>query len=162
MNNYQDIFDNIKEETLHYIDEFGQPQIARNEEVKIRSLNILHKDNDLPAYESKEVCVWYVSGKVHRDNAPAVIFNQKNLKYLYQSIWEWYKNGMMHREDGPAELTIDGLLNWYIEDHFVKNGQAIYEATEKQQLVEFLLSPNIGERLFAEHRYKILFEKSEI
>lgn len=75
---------------------------------------------------------------------------------IYYNNYVWFKNGKIHREIGSAIIS-DKDQKWFFEDNFIENGQKIYEATEKQQLVEFLIAPNIGERLFAEHRYKILF-----
>lgn len=78
---------------------------------------------------------------IHNDNNhPALI---------YYNNYVWFKNGKIHREDGPAIIS-DKDLKWVFEDNFIENGQKIYEAIEKQQLIEFLISPNTGERLFAE------------
>ena len=45
----------------------------------------------LDEYDNKE---WYVNGKLHRSDGPAVESNNGDK-------W-WYKEGYLHREDGPA------------------------------------------------------------
>lgn len=59
----------------------------------------LHKDNG-PAIEfftgTKE---WYQNDKLHREDGPAI--DSAHIKV-------WYKNGEIHREDGPA---IEGVMS---------------------------------------------------
>jgi len=48
---------------------------------------------------------WYQNGKLHRDNAPAVIWASGD-EY-------WYQNGTLYRYDGPAVIFTDGTGYWY-------------------------------------------------
>jgi hypothetical protein len=51
---------------------------------------------------------WYNSeGKLHRDNGPAVEWND--------GAKEWLINGERHRIDGPAYENNNGDKAWYIE-----------------------------------------------
>lgn len=50
---------------------------------------------------------WYFNGKLHRENGPAINFDNK--------IKEWYFNGKLHRTDGPAVEWPDGSGSWYFE-----------------------------------------------
>jgi hypothetical protein len=58
---------------------------------------------------SQGVKSWFLDGKLHREDGPAVEFDSGNL--------EWYINGQLHREDGPAIIKVTGDKFWY------KNGQ---------------------------------------
>jgi hypothetical protein len=51
---------------------------------------------------------WYLHGKQHRENGPAVIFASGS-KY-------WCRHGKLHREDGPAEIWPDGTKFWHFHD----------------------------------------------
>ena len=50
---------------------------------------------------------WYQNDKRHRDNGPAIEWNNGN-KY-------WYQNGKRHRIDGPAIEYFDGYKIWYFK-----------------------------------------------
>ena len=50
---------------------------------------------------------WYVKGKYHRLDGPAI-------EWADGSKW-WYIEGKHHRLDGPAIERIDGYKAWYIE-----------------------------------------------
>ena len=52
---------------------------------------------------------WYKNGEFHRDDGPAVIWN--NGSQL------WYKDGILCRENGPAVIYKDGTQHW------IKNGE---------------------------------------
>lgn len=49
---------------------------------------------------------WYLDGKLHREDGPAVIFNGDVEEH-------WYKNGKLHRDGGPALTNVDGSYEWY-------------------------------------------------
>jgi hypothetical protein len=51
---------------------------------------------------------WYLNGKRHREDGPAVEFSGGNKA--------WYLNGKLHREDGPAVEYEDGRKYWYLND----------------------------------------------
>ena len=48
---------------------------------------------------------WYLNGKLHREDGPAIIFNN--------GTQEWWLNGKLHREDGPAVEFLGGHRGWY-------------------------------------------------
>ena len=60
---------------------------------------------------------WYVSGKRHREDGPAVEYADGSKV--------WYLNGKRHREDGPAIEYADGTKFWYVNgERHCKDGPA--------------------------------------
>jgi len=58
---------------------------------------------------------WYVNGKRHRDNGPAV-------SIVYEDgvlCQEWYINNLLHRLDGPAIIDEYGPA-WYVNDNKIE------------------------------------------
>ena len=49
---------------------------------------------------------WYLNGKLHRENGPAVEYTIGD-KY-------WYLNDKLHRENGPAVEYASGYKYWYL------------------------------------------------
>lgn len=49
---------------------------------------------------------WFLKGRLHRINGPAVIDKKSGLI-------EWYLDGQLHKMDGPARKTTDGLEEWH-------------------------------------------------
>jgi hypothetical protein len=49
---------------------------------------------------------WYLSGDLHREDGPAVIFPDGSQA--------WFLNGKYHREDGPAVIYSNGNREWYL------------------------------------------------
>lgn len=67
---------------------------------------------------------WYLHGKIHRDDGPAIIDIQGN-----QS---WYSNGIPHRIDGPAIIDARGNEIWYLNGVLHRiDGPAITRGTYK-------------------------------
>ena len=50
--------------------------------------------------------VYYLNGKHHRENGPAVTYNDGDMS--------WSLNGKYHREDGPAIERAKGTKYWYL------------------------------------------------
>ena len=61
---------------------------------------------------------WYLNGKRHREDGPAVIFPNGDK-------W-WYVDGKLHREDGPAIEWDNGKKSWYL------NGERIPCTTQEE------------------------------
>jgi hypothetical protein len=78
----------------------------------------LHNE-DGPAIIKLSVEHWYLNGKRHRVNGPAV-------ENFWSNDNEWYLHGKLHREDGPAIYSKYGVNEWYLNGkrHRV-NGPAI-------------------------------------
>ena len=57
--------------------------------------------------ESDEITEWFLNGKVHREDGPAVEWKH--------GLKEWYVNGLRHREDGPAMEWESGAKRWYVD-----------------------------------------------
>ena len=75
--------------------------------------------------------VYYVNGKSHREDGPAVKYADGTKKWRLNGIchridgpaieWydgdkDWYLNGKRHREDGPATEWYNGNKYWYLND----------------------------------------------
>ena len=54
---------------------------------------------------NNEGTFYYLDGKLHRNDGPAVIRKD------YES---WYKNDQLHREDGPAVEYTNGTKEWWL------------------------------------------------
>jgi hypothetical protein len=50
--------------------------------------------------------MWYLNGKIHREDGPAVERSNGDK--------EWFLNGVRHREDGPAIVKTNGMRMWYL------------------------------------------------
>jgi hypothetical protein len=76
--------------------------------------------------------VWYLHGKLHRDDGPAVVWASGTKDWYQHGLLhrendlpaieevngdkQWYQHGKLHREDGPAIERADGTLEWYLHD----------------------------------------------
>jgi len=49
---------------------------------------------------------WYLNGKLHREDGPAVEWSDGSK--------HWLLNGKLHREDGPAVERSDGTKQWFL------------------------------------------------
>ena len=58
--------------------------------------------------------IWYLHGKVHRDDGPAVEFDDGTM--------QWYQNGLLHRDSGPAIVYPTGRKAWYKEGKLHRDG----------------------------------------
>ena len=54
---------------------------------------------------------WYVDGKLHRVDGPAVEW--------HDGTKQWFVDDKRHRVDGPAWEGFDGSKEWYVDDRFV-------------------------------------------
>ena len=65
-----------------------------------------HREDGPAVICSNGTQFWCINGKIHRDGGPA-IFYPYGIEY-------WYKNDNLHREDGPAVIYSDGEKRWYL------------------------------------------------
>ena len=88
---------------------------------------------------------WYLNGRLHREDGPAIIWYHKNGQIEHE---HWYFNSQSHRENGPAIIYYykSGKIKtteWYI------NGKKLTkeEAKIQKELLEFdrLLEEAISE-----------------
>jgi len=74
-----------------------------------------------------EVICYYLNGKLHREDGPAVECISSGGRY-------WYQNGLCHRLDGPA-CEYFGAQMWYYQGELVdcesQEEFEIYLRTEK-------------------------------
>jgi hypothetical protein len=64
-------------------------------------------DDVQPSIDNKGNKRWFVNGKLHRIDGPAI-------EYMSGGK-EWHLNGILHREDGPAATGVAANL-WYLND----------------------------------------------
>lgn len=70
-----------------------------------KAMTISHRV-DGPAAKYKDgLCIWYLNGKKHREDGPAVTWN---------GSYEWWINDKLHKEDGPAIDHVNGNKEWYL------------------------------------------------
>jgi hypothetical protein len=65
-------------------------------------------ENKNGLYYKKNTKEWYLNGKLHREDGPAVEFAN--------GVKQWYQNGKRHREDGPAVEHMDGNKEYCLND----------------------------------------------
>ena len=73
---------------------------------------------------------WYLNGRLHRENGPAVEYANGNKT--------WYLNGELHREDGPAVDWAGSFKEWWI------NGQKLTKEEFNEQLKKPVAAPCEG------------------
>ena len=98
----------------------------------------VHRD-DGPAVEGSDgYKAWYINGKLHRTDGPAIEHSDGSK--------EWWVNGELHRTDGPAIDDSNGTKEWWIDDEKVtlENYQKYF--AEYQDLVnQFLVYQALNE-----------------
>jgi len=72
----------------------------------IYKLYIESKQEPIMNTRSDGTKLWYINGKLHREDGPAV--------EGADSTKMWFINGVRHREDGPAIEYPSGTKYWYI------------------------------------------------
>lgn len=97
---------------------------------------------------------WYLDGKLHRVNAPAVKFSE-GTKAWYQhgrlhrldgpaiaysdGGYEWYKDGIYHRTDGPAVYYPGGATLWFVDGWMINSYRKFQQKTKcSNDLIIFL------------------------
>ncbi len=68
--------------------------------------------------EEDGVIRYYMNGKLHRANAPAIEW--------VNGSKAWYINGELHREDGPAEEWSNDTKDWYYHGIKAKDEKEFY------------------------------------
>ena len=73
---------------------------------KSKNNECLHSYYGYPAFQTQYLKFWYVDGKIHRIDGPAVEHSDGS-KY-------WFIDNKLHRLDDPAVELVDGSKYWYI------------------------------------------------
>ena len=91
---------------------------------------------------------WYLNGKLHREDGPAVENSYGYKKWLLNGephredgpaieypdgAKEWFLNGKYHREDGPAYEGSNGTKEWWLNDKSFSKEEWFEQLTEEQQ-----------------------------
>ena len=66
-----------------------------------------------PVIGADGIQVWWVDGKLHRIDGPAIIHADGSQ--------QWWVDGKKHRIDGPAYVDADGTQEWYVKDRNITN-----------------------------------------
>jgi len=69
---------------------------------------------DGPAAIERDELHWYLEGRRHRDEGPALI--------TAAGERQWFAHGQRHREDGPAWIHVDGGLSWWQQGRVHRDG----------------------------------------
>jgi hypothetical protein len=70
---------------------------------------------------------WYLNGKLHRTDGPAIEWSNGHK--------EWFLNGETHRTDGPAVENADGTKEWFLSGKKVTE-QALMKPAKEMTIVE--------------------------
>jgi hypothetical protein len=98
--------------------------------------DLLHR-TDGPAREfSNGECEWFVHGKRHREDGPAVTWPiprpNKEQEPAVCGYEAWYVNGVRHRADGPAQVYPNGDRVWYFQGELHReDGPAVEESDRR-------------------------------
>ena len=76
---------------------------------------------------------WYVKGKLHREDGPAVEYAN--------GTKAWRFKGMVHRTDGPAVMWADRDPEWYVNDKKCYTNEEFQQAAglTDEELIEIIL-----------------------
>jgi len=80
------------------------------------TINKRHTEIKYSTEGKVEYMKWYKAGKIHRNNGPAMIFYDGNVKILEEY---WYINDKLNRDDGPAWVKYYENGNVYIEEFYI-------------------------------------------
>ena len=90
-----------------------------------------HRVNGPAFTNSRGVRAWYLNGRRHRLDGPAVIWPSGREEWCVDDVWHrtggpaftnscgarrWYLNGRQHRLDGPAVIWPNGREEWCVDD----------------------------------------------
>jgi hypothetical protein len=85
-------------------------------------------------YVERDMQIYYKNNKFHREDGPAVIFNNGRQEWWIEGKrhrinepavisadgrQEWYFEGKLHRIDGPARLWVNGNHEWWKEGNYL-------------------------------------------
>jgi hypothetical protein len=88
-----------------------------------RSNGLLHRLNGPAIVWADGTEEWWVNGRHHRDDGPAIIGNESR---------RWCQDGKFHRLDGPAIEWADGTEEWWVEGGLHRtDGPAVVKSNGK-------------------------------
>lgn len=72
-------------------------------------LHLCQLDGTTYTIQSDGTIIWYLNGEFHRENGPAIIYNN--------GIKVWYQHGKLHHLDGPSVEYPKGKVLWHVNGH---------------------------------------------
>lgn len=116
--------------------------------IKYKKVNELRiYSNQFYSVMSKDGTTYYLNGKFHREDGPAIDLNNGNKEWfidgmrhredgpavLQKEFEEWWHFGVIHRDDGPARID-HGRKEWFIDGHLHReDGPAIINVNGKEE-----------------------------
>ena len=110
-----------------------------------KAMTILHREDGPACEHSNGIKKWYLNGKYHRKDGPAVD---------NAMCEEWYINGKLHREDGPALIYKNGDCFWFV------NGKKVTQE-EHARLTKKVPTVNINGKEFTLEQLNSLIKTAE-
>ena len=100
------------------------------ETIKVNSFSEVPKNFTGVVEYSNGTKEWYIEGKHHREDGPAIICGNGSK--------HWYKEGKRHRLDGPAIEYGDGRKEWWVEgkDYLEKDFNKKIEEFKSEKTME--------------------------
>jgi hypothetical protein len=80
--------------------------------------------------------VWYSNGVQHREDGPAIVFNQPG-------NFEWKRNGVRHREDGPAVESPIGD-SYYLNGVYFTREEFLKQTTKPREFTMLEIANSLG------------------
>ena len=82
--------------------------------------------------DSDETKRWFLNGKLHREDGPAVEW-PNGTKF-------WYLNNKWHREDGPAVERSNGTKRWFLNNKEVTWKEVFRQAKNPEIELRILIT----------------------
>jgi|TARA_R110000772_G_scaffold64176_5_gene143503 hypothetical protein len=76
-----------------------------------KAMTVRHREDGPASVYSDGDKYWYINGKLHREDGPAVLIDTDGVGEVDKY---WYINGKRHREGAPAVEWAGGGKDWFI------------------------------------------------
>ena len=96
----------------------------------------LHRENGPAIILHDGTKMWYRCGKLHREDGPA--------REYPDGSKEWYRDGLLHREDGPAVEYAVGINYWYLNGKSISFAEFLLQIKDpiKKTMMALQFNPN--------------------
>ena len=90
----------------------------------------LHNENGPAVINPNGDCEWWLNGKKHRIDGPAISHDSDN-------YFEWWVDGKRHNENGPAICFANGNYSWFIDN--INYSQSEFLAISRENKLKTIL-----------------------